>query len=138
MFGTRQVDVLGASVFKFIDTSNEELFKKTMNTIYSQAIKEKQTGKEISASDSMEISCQRPNATKFPARVSIFAAYISGKGIQLITTIKDITSETKQQALLTEEKKNSETLLKNILPEAVANRLKKGETFIAEKFKDVC
>lgn len=38
---------------------------------------------------------------------------------------------------MAEEKKKSETLLLNIMPEAVASRLKSGETFIAEKFNDV-
>ncbi|EFC38821.1 predicted protein [Naegleria gruberi] len=46
-------------------------------------------------------------------------------------------AQKKQKALLAEEKKNSEALLRNILPEAVASKLKSGDTFIAERFTDV-
>ncbi|EFC35253.1 predicted protein, partial [Naegleria gruberi] len=49
----------------------------------------------------------------------------------------DITQVKKHASLLGEEKKKSEELLLNILPLPVANRLKQGETFIAEKFADV-
>ena len=129
MFGTRPVDVLGASLFKFIDPYHEDQVKKILSTVFLVGKKEDTEGKEVSSNEIMDISCLRPNSTKFPARVSIFATPISGKGIRLIATIKDITSETKQQALLNEEKKNSDALLKNILPEAVAVRLKKGDIF---------
>ena len=45
-------------------------------------------------------------------------------GVLILAIFKDITSEKKQQILLEEEKVHSEKLLKNILPEQVAYRLK--------------
>ena len=47
--------------------------------------------------------------------------------------IKDTTIEKQHDAELAEEKKKSEVLLLNILPESVALRLQNGETFIADK-----
>ena len=45
-------------------------------------------------------------------------------GVLILAIFKDVTSEKKQQILLEEEKVHSEKLLKNILPEQVAYRLK--------------
>lgn len=136
MFGSKPVDVLGAPFVKLVDSSFEEKVTKTIESIYSSAVKSEKTGETSSSlTDTLDnIICTRINATKFPSRICIFTTKFTDKGLMIVLTVRDITSENKQQALLAEEKKNSENLLKNILPEAVANRLKKGETFIAEKF----
>ena len=78
----------------------------------------------------------RKNQTKFPTRIDIFTTLFDGKPLVSIM-IKDITSEKKQNALLAQEKQKSEALLKNILPDSVAQQLKAGETFIAEKINDI-
>ncbi len=49
---------------------------------------------------------------------------------------RDLTMEKKQNELLNMEKQNSENLLLNILPARIAQRLRNGETQIAERFDD--
>ncbi|EFC42124.1 predicted protein [Naegleria gruberi] len=139
MFGSKPADILGATFFKLVENSYLDKMKKTMSSLCEAAKKasEATTSEQSKLTDTIEVDCFRMNQTKFPAKLSFFTSNITGKGIMIVCTIKDITSEKKQNALLAEEKKNSENLLKNILPEGVAARLKKGETFIAEKLNDI-
>lgn len=52
-------------------------------------------------------------------------------------TVADITERRQAEVALREARKKAELLLLNILPQAVAERLKQGERTIAESFKDV-
>ncbi|KAG2379476.1 hypothetical protein C9374_006593 [Naegleria lovaniensis] len=139
-FGSKPVDVLGLPFLKLVDPSSEEKVKKTIDSIYASAIKSEKSGDPSSSAlnETLDnIQCIRVNQTKFPSTLSIFSTKFVDKGVVIVIVIRDITFELKQQLLLAEEKKTSENLLKNILPDAVAYRLKKGETFICDKFSDI-
>lgn len=135
MFGCgNRADVVGMSMYILFDSSHKALIETTIEQLKQTAFKyqNSETCGEI-----LEVDCLRRNSTKFHAKLNVFVV-IFEKGAPVITCfIKDITSEKKQNALLAEEKAKSEHLLRNILPESVAAKLKTGETFIAEKFNDV-
>ncbi|EFC37349.1 predicted protein [Naegleria gruberi] len=126
----RQADeVLGRPFWILFDTKYHDEIKSVMSLMIK--------GNHLNhAGETKEVEGLRKNGTKFPAIITISGTTYDSKVIY-ICFIKDISSEKKQNALLAEEKKNSENLLKNILPSAVAQKLKAGETFIAEKFSDV-
>lgn len=134
MFGLSSVDILGNSIYSLFSSGESQTqVKKVVASLFEQS----KRSTDGSAHETFEVECVRRNQSKFPARLTLFTTRVSQRGIILVITIKDMTSEKKQQTLLNEEKKNSENLLKNILPEAVGNRLKQGETFIAEKLGDI-
>ncbi|EFC49186.1 predicted protein [Naegleria gruberi] len=130
MFGNQQEDVIGKYIFTLFAPQHHGEIRKSIEGM-------KHT---VSANDSkgetFEIECIRKNNTTFPATVNIFVTIFDKKPI-ITCFIKDITSEKKHNSLLAEEKKNSETLLLNILPGAVASKLKSGASLIAERFPDV-
>ncbi|EFC50220.1 predicted protein [Naegleria gruberi] len=133
MFGKSATDVIGLPCIILFDEISHELIKNlTHHLIHST-----DNSDELSVGEVIEIECIRKNQTKFPAQISIFGTEVNNGSIIISLVIKDITTEKKQNALLAEEKKNSENLLRNILPDAVATKLKNGETFIAEKFADI-
>ena len=137
LFGSKSSDFLGAQFYKLFEEKCLEMVKKAFCSIMDAAKKASENAENRSMVETLEVDCLRLNQTKFPSKISFFSMNMSEKGLIIVCTIKDITSETKQKSLLEEEKKNSENLLKNILPEGVAARLKKGETFIAEKLNDI-
>ncbi|KAG2385646.1 hypothetical protein C9374_003461 [Naegleria lovaniensis] len=134
MFGLSSVDILGNSIYSLFSPGEcQTQVKKVVGSLFEQS----KRSSDGSAHELFEAECVRRNNSKFPARLTLFTTHFSEKRTVIVMTIKDMTSEKKQQTLLNEEKKNSENLLKNILPEAVGNRLKQGETFIAEKLGDI-
>nr|CAG4717971.1 unnamed protein product [Naegleria fowleri] len=134
MFGIKSTDAKGMGVFTLFDQEAVGKVKIIIGIMCKNLNLEYNNDKQNS--ESVEIDCFRKNQTKFPARINFFAT-LFGNNPVVTFFVKDITSEKKQQTLLEEEKKKSESLLLNILPEAVALRLKSGETYIAEKFLDV-
>ncbi|KAG2386921.1 hypothetical protein C9374_001956 [Naegleria lovaniensis] len=134
MFGIKSSDAKGMGVFTLFDQEAVGKVKSIIDIMCKNLALE--DANEKKNSDSIDIDCFRKNQTKFPARINFFAT-LFGNNPVVTFFVKDITSEKKQQTLLEEEKKKSESLLLNILPEAVALRLKSGETYIAEKFTDV-
>ncbi|EFC35275.1 predicted protein, partial [Naegleria gruberi] len=138
MFGKSISDVIGTHFSKLFSDESNPALEKIIKMIGE--LKNEEAAKH---GDVIELECVRKNLTKFPAVVTIFVSQISGmKGnssssMVISCIMRDITSERKQNSLLAEEKKNSENLLRNILPDAVASKLKSGETFIAERFSDI-
>ena len=138
LFGKTPADVVGLLIYTLFDPSHETQLRKAVAE-YQRALRET----ESKHSDLFELECVRKNQTKFPANVNLFVTR-NGTGAVLISCfIKDITPEKKQHTLLEEEKRNSDNLLRNILPDAVASKLKNLQasgnvtTFIAEKFSDI-
>ncbi|KAG2370927.1 hypothetical protein C9374_013727 [Naegleria lovaniensis] len=131
-FGYKKSDVFGLSIYTLFDESSHVKLKKVIDSVLISS----QTNNNNAAGESLELDCIRKNQTKFPAKINVFASNMGNETV-VVCFIKDITPEKKQNMLLEEEKKKSDSLLLNILPEAVGNRLKSGETFIAEKFNDV-
>ncbi|EFC41275.1 predicted protein [Naegleria gruberi] len=138
MFGKSISDVLGTNFMHLFDEHSGEKLSNILKTIKSEI------DENVKHGDVIELECVRKNSTKFPAMVTIFVSRISGssdkgKSNSMVVScfMRDITPEKKQNSLLAEEKKNSENLLRNILPDAVASKLKSGETFIAERFSDI-
>ncbi|EFC50048.1 predicted protein [Naegleria gruberi] len=138
MFGSKSLDILGTSMLDLFDNPFRAQVKQLCHALISQS-KEQQSNEnnEQKLVESLEVDMMRKNNTKFPAKITIYAIRLLGKDAKILITFKDITQEKKQSLLLADEKKKSENLLKNILPIKVANRLKAGETFIAEKFDDI-
>ena len=122
-FSLKSGDVVGLNVLTLFSEPYHGPISKVMNHLID---------KSITKGESHEVECVRKNQSYFPARVNIFASHA-----KIIFIIRDITAEKKQNILLEEEKKKSESLLRNILPEEVAKRLKSGETFIADNFPDI-
>ena len=133
MLGLATQEILGTSFYSiFEEGKTKESVRKSVSALVNEF-----SGNDSGGHDSLESECLRKNGTKFPTKLNLFTVKVSGKGVLIILTIKDITSEKKAAALLEDEKKHSENLLKNILPESVAQRLKRGDTFIAEALADV-
>ena len=57
--------------------------------------------------------------------------------MQLFGTVMDITARQLAEAALHQQQKQTEKLLLNILPQPIAERLKQGQSLIAESFEDV-
>src|SRR3989338_9122785 len=130
MFGTQQDDEVGRPLYCLITPWFHDEVRKFLNTSKTTVTEHE------SKAGSFEVDCVRRNLTTFPAKINIFITMFEKKPI-ITCFIKDITSEKKHNSLLEEEKKNSETLLLNILPMSVAQKLKSGASLIAEKFPDV-
>lgn len=60
-----------------------------------------------------------------------------GEVVQLFGTVMDITARQLAEAALHQQQKQTEKLLLNILPQPIAERLKQGQSLIAESFEDV-
>ncbi|KAG2373314.1 hypothetical protein C9374_012303 [Naegleria lovaniensis] len=129
MFGKNMNEVVGLPLWNLFGQENKERIQTSLNHMKNN------TGSIVSG-ETLEIECSRKNGTKFPAKLNISWTTFDGKPV-FVCFIKDITTEKKQNSLLAEEKKTSENLLRNILPESVAKKLKNGETFIAEKLPDI-
>ncbi|KAG2379273.1 hypothetical protein C9374_007412 [Naegleria lovaniensis] len=130
MFGYQQQDVVGNSLISLFAKEKQEEIKKMIESMKSVVTERDPKG------ETAEIDCVRKNQSTFPGKMSVFVTVFQKKHV-ITAFIKDITSEKKHNALLAEEKKNSENLLLNILPAAVASQLKSGASLIAEKFPDV-
>nr|CAG4708142.1 unnamed protein product [Naegleria fowleri] len=131
MFGfASKSDVVGVSVMT--------LFDQQQSLFIQNSIKEMNKAQlDVTHSEVIESTCLRKNQTKFPVKINIFSVMFDSGTPMITLIIKDMTAEKKQNAVLAEEKAKSDMLLKNILPESVAERLKSGETFIAERFTDI-
>nr|CAG4713841.1 unnamed protein product [Naegleria fowleri] len=132
MFGYKQSDIVGMQIFTIFQKGDRETIEKTISELKLNT----RNSHDATSGDSLELECVRKNQSTFPATINMFTANLGGAQV-LACVIKDITQEKKHNALLAEEKSKSEHLLRNILPEAVAAKLKSGETFIAEKFNDI-
>lgn len=132
LFGKTPAEVVGLKIFTLFDSSHENSLKDIINNHKKYLL-----GHDSKHGEVLELDCIRKNMTKFPAKANIFVSRDSDMNAVIVCFIKDITSERKQHILLQEEKKNSENLLRNILPDIVASRLKGGETFIAENLPDI-
>ncbi|EFC38254.1 predicted protein [Naegleria gruberi] len=130
IFGYNQTETIGRSLYQLFEKNEQSKIKNLIDEMLVNAARGDSKG------DSIELECIRKNQTSFPSRVNIFATLHNSQSV-VTCFIKDITTEKKHNSLLTEEKKHSEELLLNILPSAVASKLKSGETYIAEKFNDV-
>ena len=122
-------EVIGLPMWTLFEKNCQDRIKLILQNLT------KTTG-SIANGETAELDGLRKNGTLFPARVNIFWTMFDSKPV-FTCFIKDVTTEKKQNALLAEEKKRSENLLRNILPESVANKLKNGDTFIAEKLPDI-
>ncbi|EFC43238.1 predicted protein [Naegleria gruberi] len=139
-------EVIGTPVTSLFSTNEREKLEEKLS--YLQQSESSGEVVELNAKRGHAISTNTLDASKsFPIVMSISVAQIEvqqnevmmeKKQKKIFTAIfRDITSEKKSVELLNIEKKKSENLLLNILPVAVANRLKAGETTISEKFDDV-
>ncbi|EFC50877.1 predicted protein [Naegleria gruberi] len=84
----------------------------------------------------VELEALRKNGSTVAVGVSLSVYMYENKNLVTIL-LRDITFEKKFKILLEEERRKSDSLLLNILPERIAVRLKAGETCISEKFDDV-
>ncbi|KAG2382710.1 hypothetical protein C9374_005290 [Naegleria lovaniensis] len=130
MFGYNQTESVGRPLYQLFDKNEQSKVKSLVEEMMIHAARGESKG------ESMEVECMRKNQTTFPSRLNLFVTLHNSQPI-VTCFIKDITSEKKHNSLLAQEKKHSEELLLNILPSAVACKLKSGETYIAEKFSDV-
>ncbi|KAG2383018.1 hypothetical protein C9374_004985 [Naegleria lovaniensis] len=132
LLGKAPAEVVGLKVFTLFDPSHENSLKDIINNHKKYLL-----GHDSKRGEVLELDCVRKNMSRFPVKANIFVTRDADMNAVIVCFIKDITSERKQHILLQEEKKNSENLLRNILPDIVASRLKGGETFIAEKLPDI-
>ncbi|KAF0977991.1 hypothetical protein FDP41_003313 [Naegleria fowleri] len=129
MFGKNMNEVVGLPLWNLFGQENKERIQTSFQHMKTDT-------ENIVNGETLEIECVRKNGTRFPAKLNISWTTFDGKAV-FLCFVKDITTEKKQNSLLAEEKKTSENLLRNILPESVAKKLKNGETFIAEKLPDI-
>ncbi len=124
MWEISDTDVIGTSLIQWFQESEE------LSQLLKEVVK---TGKTIS---NKEFSGITKKGNTFPLKLSLGVGRWGSKTVITIFA-RDCTVEVKQNALIQQEKKNSESLLLNILPAPIAVRLKKGETCIADAIDDV-
>ncbi|KAL9657720.1 hypothetical protein ABK040_005071 [Willaertia magna] len=129
MFGLSLTDVIGMPITSLFDPSHHNTIKHFISNLLDVRNSKNSNG------ETLEMECIRKNQTKFTSKVNLFISNFDGKPV-IVCFIKDITQEKKQNILLEEEKKKSENLLLNIFPVHIAQQLKIGESFIAEKYSD--
>lgn len=120
MFGRQPSEVVGRPFYTLFDPKYHETIKTMMKSM--EKVSDNNAGL-VNCGESKEVECVRKNFSTFPASISIACAYYNSKQI-FTCSIKDITSEKKQNALLADEKKRADNLLRNVLPNGVAQRLK--------------
>lgn len=96
--------------------------------------------KEGARGRSMELRGKRRDESGsvvlFPVRILIGLSCVS-HGVSLyVAYVKDMTEEKRHDVLLLEEKQKSENLLLNVIPRAVASRLRNGEKRIADSYDE--
>jgi PAS domain S-box-containing protein len=121
MFSITQADVVGNNLSTLFSEDVTMLIREVSKT-------HKGTKKELHG--------KRKEDAQFPVRLSTSVGVWNNK-THVACFVTDCTIEQKQKELLDIEKKNNETLLLSILPSAVASRLKRGETCIADQLEDV-
>ncbi|KAG2375198.1 hypothetical protein C9374_010202 [Naegleria lovaniensis] len=136
------IDIINPSALNMLGYKHEELLGTSLLLLFSETSADKirsVIGNMASATrsygESFELEAKRKNGTTFPAQVSMSVSSFEKSNL-ISVFIKDVTSEKKHNMLIEEEKKKSDALLLNILPEQVAARLKAGETYISEKVDD--
>ncbi|NET43534.1 ammonium transporter [Okeania sp. SIO2B3] len=79
---------------------------------------------------------RRKNRTTFPVEIRL-GLLKAGNGKLILALCRDITERKKAETALLLEREKSEKLLLNILPKPIADRLKEGDSTIAEGFAEV-
>ncbi|EFC38368.1 predicted protein [Naegleria gruberi] len=133
LFSKIPSEVMGLKFYSLFDKANESKLIDIARNCRDYLVE----GENNKNGEVMELNCIRKNLSTFPAQVNIFVTRDGDNKVVIVCFIKDITTEKKANTLLSEEKKNSEKLLRNILPESVALKLKSGNSFVAERFNDV-
>jgi len=87
IFGTRNVDVLGAPFSNLFDGNWHSVVKKAITTIIANSRSEHLQKGANRISETIEMECVRANQTKFPALVSFFSLDVAEKGEYLINWI---------------------------------------------------
>ncbi|KAL9658648.1 hypothetical protein ABK040_006184 [Willaertia magna] len=128
IFGHRNDEVIGTPFTSLFSGQSRSILQSTLNTFSKSTSNTAQT---------LEVIGIRKNKANFPARVSLSVSVIGDGNFILACFIEDTTAEKQHELELADEKKKSEALLLNILPENIALRLKSGEIFIADKMDDV-
>ena len=122
MLGYKLEELVGTSMMSLFGESSQERVKNVLTSMSSA------TG---SYGESFEVEAKRKNATFFPAHVSMSVSLFEKTNLVSVF-IKDITSEKKHNTLIEEERKKSDTLLLNILPEQVAMRVRCNYLILTE------
>lgn len=78
----------------------------------------------------------RKDGTAFPMEVHAMSFLYKGK-LHMMSVIRDITERKQAEEAIRLEKEKSEQLLLNILPGAIADRLKEDRGYIADSFPEV-
>ncbi|MDY7008737.1 MAG: ammonium transporter [Cyanobacteriota bacterium] len=79
---------------------------------------------------------RRQDNTTFPVEIRL-GLLKAGNGKLILALCRDITERKKAETALLLEREKSEKLLLNILPKPIADRLKEGDSTIAEGFAEV-
>lgn len=124
MWDMSDTDVVGTSLIQWFKEKEE------LGLLLKEVVK---TGKKVS---NKEFSGVTRSGDSFPVKLSLGVGRW-GNTVVITIFVRDCSVKFKQNALIQQEKKNSENLLLNILPAPVALRLKKGETQpISETIED--
>ncbi|KAF0971542.1 hypothetical protein FDP41_010148 [Naegleria fowleri] len=127
LFGYRGDQIIGFHLSKLFDKESASKLEPILAKMAFSA---------VNYAETIEITGQKKNQSKFPLELRISVGVLDGRNI-IACFMRDITEYKKQTKELAEEKKKSESLLLNIMPESIAQRLIAGETFIADKYENV-
>ncbi|KAG2373363.1 hypothetical protein C9374_012229 [Naegleria lovaniensis] len=127
LFGYRIDEVIGVSVTSLFCPESRGTLENVINNMSTST---------KSYGENLFLQGQRKNRTLFPIQLRISVTSIDGRNI-ISCFMTDLTTDREHDQMLAEEKKKSESLLLNILPESIAHRLSNGETFIADNHEDV-
>jgi class 3 adenylate cyclase/PAS domain-containing protein len=116
-------------------TSGTNLKKQSKASMHGLA---KDSGSRLLNGDdqcSAEVEALSDSQTTFPCRITVACAH--SKSNVLILLVHDLTQERLRENLLLQEKAQSQSLLENALPKAIALRMRNGEKSIADAHAEV-
>lgn len=125
MYGYEYHEFIGLHGSKFIHPDDHQRAAEDLQNIFANGGRFSAQGCHV-----------RKDGSEFPIEVHAMSFIYKGKP-HMMSVIRDITDRKQAEEALRAEKEKSERLLLNILPEAIADRLKEDRGYIADSFLEV-
>jgi len=125
MYGHDYEDFIGLHATEFIHPDERQRAAEDLQNIFQNGGHFKTQGIHL-----------RKDGTAFPIEVNAINFIYKGQP-HMMSVIRDITERKQAEEALRAETEKSERLLLNILPSAIANRLKQDQGYIADSFPEV-
>ncbi|NET89505.1 MAG: PAS domain S-box protein [Kamptonema sp. SIO1D9] len=124
--GYSDAEIRKMTMFEIVHTDSRQHCLSTFQKIIS--------GENI---ERVQIALMSKKGEKISLEGSINCKFVDGKPVATRGIFRDITARLQAEEALRQQQQQTETLLLNILPEAIAERLKQNTSTIADSFESV-